>query len=570
MRRRLWLPVLVASVSVVGALLFVSFAAGAGPANVRVTLSGTAYVSADQLSGGGYTDTVLSRCGSDKRAQNEPTLAIDPRDSSVWAAGANDYCTVPTAGDAWTGYYRSTDGGGSWVDSLVPGYPGDASTQAEGSPLARLAAAGALAAGDPVVAWDTEGRLFFMGNNFSRGVASGNSGITRQNIGSIWVTTYKPSDSSDSSTDGSRFVRTVLVAANVPGLGQSTDKTALGVDPGTGDVFAAWSTFHGGGCNEIDLSRSTDHGASFSAPMKISTGLCINQAPSFAFGPDGEVYVGWGATSSPGRAGVTGAAFTVSSDHGQSFSKPRVAVAYTPFVSEQFSGNGARECGDTPLDCPSGFTFPRFDVAGPFLAADNTNGTIVMAFQAAQSSGQGQIEYAVSSDGGASWSTPAPLAPSASGHQFFPYITASGGRVSAIWYDSRGDPNYAATRPPCNTATGQTYACLNVYYASSSDGGTSWSTPLKVTDTPTNPNYEQFGHGLVPFFGDYITVAAAGDTIGAVWTDQRDTVPASGSNDGADVAGDPETGGTCTSTLDACFDGTSGLDQNIYTATITP
>jgi hypothetical protein len=36
------------------------------------------------------------------------------------------------------------------------------------------------------------------------------------------------------------------------------------------------------------------------------------------------------------------------------------------------------------------------------------------------------------------------------------------------------------------------------------------------------------------------------------------------------VAGDPETGGTCTSSLDACFDGTGGLDQNIYSATITP
>jgi hypothetical protein len=29
-----------------------------------------------------------------------------------------------------------------------------------------------------------------------------------------------------------------------------------------------------------------------------------------------------------------------------------------------------------------------------------------------------------------------------------------------------------------------------------------------VTETPTNLNYEQFGGRLVPFFGDYITVAA--------------------------------------------------------------
>jgi hypothetical protein len=77
----------------------------------------------------------------------------------------------------------------------------------------------------------------------------------------------------------------------------------------------------------------------------------------------------------------------------------------------------------------------------------------------------------------------------------------------------------------------------------------------------------------VPFFGDYITVAAVGATIGAVWTDQRETVAApdpGGDNDGADAAGDPETGGTCTSSLTTCFDGTGGLDQNIYSEPISP
>ena len=73
--------------------------------NVRVTNDNdTTYVSADQLAGGTYTDGVLLRCGTDRRMQNEPTLAIDPRNTSVWTSGANDYCTVPTAGDAWAGF----------------------------------------------------------------------------------------------------------------------------------------------------------------------------------------------------------------------------------------------------------------------------------------------------------------------------------------------------------------------------------------------------------------------------------------------------------------------------------
>jgi len=57
-----------------------------------------------------------------------PSLAIDPRDTSVWTAGSNDYCAVPTAGDAWAGFYRSTNGGLKWTDSLLPAYEGDTAT----------------------------------------------------------------------------------------------------------------------------------------------------------------------------------------------------------------------------------------------------------------------------------------------------------------------------------------------------------------------------------------------------------------------------------------------------------
>jgi hypothetical protein len=572
-----------ASMAFVGAAIFGATAAvaGGGPSagpNVRVTNDrGGSYLSADQLAGGSYTDRVLQRCGTDRRMQNEPTLAIDPRNHSVWSAGSNDYCTVPTAGDAWAGFYRSTHSGATWADSLLPGYRGDTSAQGTSSPLAAMVAGGAIAAGDPMMSWDGQGDLFYMGNNFNRGLGDGNSARFRDNTGDVWVATYAPARPLDSATDGSKYVRTVILASNTFGQGQFNDKTDLVVDPATGNVYASWSDFHGSGCNNIFFSRSTDHGATFSTPMKISAGICGNQGPSIAVGPGGRVSVAWEGTTggafakAPGT--VTGAALATSDDSGQTFGPAGLALTYTPFVSQQFGGNGARECGDAPFNCPSGQTFPRFDLAGPYLAADNVHGTLVMAFQAAQTSGQGQIEYAFSTDGGTSWSTPALLAPSTTGHQFYVWLTASAGRVSAIWYDSRNDPGYAPTRAPCNSATGQTSACLNVRYAESADGGKTFGSSIRVTDMPTNLNYEQFGGRLVPFFGDYITVAAQGDTIGAVWTDQRNTIGAadtSGDNDGADVAGDPETGGSCTSSFTTCFDGTGGLDQNIYTAAITP
>jgi hypothetical protein len=549
-----------------------AFAAPTAGTNVRVTVdTGSVYLSADQLAGGTYTDAVLQRCGKDRRPQNEPTLAIDPRNHSVWASGANDYCTVPTSGDAWAGFYRSTSSGAGWTNSLLPGYNGDTSPEGTSSPLHRFVQNGATAAGDPVMGFDGQGNLFYMGNNFSRGIENGASGVTRNNIGTIWVATYAPSNPADSSTDGSKYVRTVVLATNTFGQGQFNDKTSLTVDPATGNIYAAWSDFHGlRGCNQILFSRSTDHGVTFTPPLKISSGICSNQGPSIAIGPSGQVYVAWQAFLGGGTAG---AAFVSSTNFGATFTKARIVDTYTPFTSDRFSGNGARECGDGPLACPTGFTFPRFDLANPVLAFDLVHDTLVMVIPAATSSGQGQIEYLVSTNGGASFSSPALLASSSTGHQFFPALAASGGRVNAIWYDSRGDADYSPTRPPCNSATGQTSACVNVRYAESTDGGITWGTSIQVTSTPTNPNYEQFSGRTVPFFGDYITVAAEGSTVGATWTDQRDTVPASDTsadNDKADVAGDPETGGTCTSTLTACFDGTGGIDQNIYAAPITP
>jgi hypothetical protein len=550
----------------------------AAPDNVRVTQdAGGAWMSADEMGGTGtYTDDTLARCGHDRRMQNEPTLAIDPRNAHVWTAGSNDYCTVPTNHDAWTGYYRSIDAGAHWTDSLVPGYAEDESAQAQSSPLHQMALKGALAAGDPEQAWDGAGNLFYMGNNFSRGSADGNSPRTRSNFGDIWVTTYAPSDTGDTMTDGSRFVRTVLLATNTGGQGQFNDKTGLAVDQTNGNVYAAWSVFHGSGCNEIDFARSTDHGATFSAPVKVSTGFCGNQGPYMAIGPNHEVYLTWGANTggSFGQNGTFGAAFTVSKNMGASFAKPTLALTYTPFDSGAFSGDGNRDCGDAPFACASGYTFPRFDLAGPTIAADNAHGTVVLAFPVTQSDGQGLVESAVSDNGGRTWSSPETVAPSETGHQFFPWATASNGRISLIWYDSRGDAGYDPTRPPCNNADKSTTACLNVYYASSSDGGSSWSDAAPLTTRPTNPNLEQFGGRLIPFFGDYITVSAVGDTIGAVWTDQRDAVTAAetadgNDSDGADVAGDPETGGSCTSAFNECFDGTGGLDQNIYSAAVS-
>jgi hypothetical protein len=96
---------------------------------------------------------------------------------------------------------------------------------------------------------------------------------------------------------------------------------------------------------------------------------------------------------------------------------------------------------------------------------------------------------------------------------------------------------------------------------------------MQLTNQLFNPNLEQFSGRRIPFIGDYIMLSAVGTSIEAVWTDQRDTALAAKTGnlnpDGNDVAGDPAAGGLCTSVLTTCFDGTGGLDQNIYAAIVS-
>ena len=157
---------------VLGCLTFAVGIAGASTpgGDVRLTNDchplagcGAGYTSAYTLATGiPYTDATLDECTISRGRQNEPAVAVDPRDTSVLLGSSNDYCGVYDEGIAagavgpiWLGYYRSLDGGSSWTSSLVPGYPHDE------SPYRALSQARTAGAGDPVIAWDAHGRAFF-------------------------------------------------------------------------------------------------------------------------------------------------------------------------------------------------------------------------------------------------------------------------------------------------------------------------------------------------------------------------------------------------------------------------
>src|SRR3989442_1423642 len=142
-------------VAVVACLVsLIPAAAAANGTNSRVTRDSQAgsYTRYD-----GATDATMTDCSINKRAQNEPSVAVDPHSPNVVVAGSNDYCAATVNGDVWAGYYRSTNGGASWNDSLVPGYPDDSSAA---GPASRGSGQGA-AAGGPTPAFPRRGGPFY-------------------------------------------------------------------------------------------------------------------------------------------------------------------------------------------------------------------------------------------------------------------------------------------------------------------------------------------------------------------------------------------------------------------------
>jgi len=539
-------------------VLLVAAPAGAAGAETRVTNDSTAgsYTRYD-----GQSDATMTACSTGRRSQNEPTVAVDPTNAMIMTAGSNDYCAEIEngSGNVWAGYYRSTDGGQTWSNSLVPGYPEDGSTAGSASP----AHGSCAAAGDPTQSFDGAGHLYYGFICFNR---------VKPTNGSIYLARY--------DDHGEDYVRTVRVERGTPSVwGLFQDKINIAVDQGSGtptagNVYVAWARYSGQAANNnIFFTRSTDGGRTFSKPTRITGGQAEEQFADIAIGPDGAVYVTYREIAHQ-KSTENRIRIVSSTDGGQSFSAPRTVAPIVPFESTDF---GPDTCGDGPFACDSGLTYARFSSLSA-VAADATGVHVV--WNARNDAGQAKV-FARNSPDGLTWTDPAvTLDAATTGHQFFPDIASNGSTLSVVFQDSRGDAAYSPDLPPGVTAAGTNSGnVVNTFVATSTDG-TAWAE-APVTANGTNPNWEVRSGMRSPFFGDYNYVSSTGSRVAAVWTDTRDLVPGTDPREtGGDDDGDGFDGAqTCTwdpndidapsyitpTIADACLS-VGGLDQNIYVA----
>ena len=465
----------------------------------------------------GGTDATIEACNDTDPAgfgaftqNNEPFSVVSPTNPDLIITGWNDYCSD------WQGLGFSTDGGQTWTDSLVPGYPADTSTEGMQSPEFLRTNSGS----DPVGAFNGDGTRFYFGflafNGFAGPMTNSDVAIARYDV-------VDPATNNGNPLD---YVDTIRVgkgpaAANFFGI--FNDKEMIEVDrtggPTDGNVYICWTKFPANGTPTIRFRGSIDGGSTFSPPVNLTEGGA-GQGCDVAVEADGDVFVIWRDFEFASSHKNFGVSFARSTDGGVSFSKQRKIrnlLAYNPF-------DGARDCGDGTEACPSGFVFHRvplepritsdptgqlegvfaiFNAVDPATVA-TSNTSYHSAGFGGNSVGQSFAWISRSTDNGATWGDPVKVSDNPAGHQYFPDGDALAGRLAVVWQDSRVDPCYSVQLPVGNTtsATSCGTDVLRTYVAASTNG-TTFGSPIQASSVGQQPQYEMFAARSVPFLGDY-------------------------------------------------------------------
>ena len=389
----------------------------------------------------------------------EQHIAVDPNNPSNLVAAVSDFAL---GGFNTTKYVFSRDAGATWTESYVPTDPFGFGFLATGDGFFWLANS------DPVVAIDTHG-FVYMANLYLDVFDNGNGlyvSVTNLTGGVVNFTANgtRPVDVHASGT--------TTIFADKPWL--TVDNSSNGATAGT--VYATWSRFVGNS-DLIMLSRSTNHGQTWSRPIRINPPSQDGavQGSQVAVGRNGEVYVAYVVSYIGGKSQLF---MAKSTNRGVSFSVPR---AITPVFNDASFGSKYRV-----------FSLPA-------LATDLTRrGTLYVAYSDQPDSTVGaEVKFVSSTDGGATFSAPVAINDVSQGHQFMPAITVdSSGVIHATWFDTRNSP----TDP----------SKYDVYDTFSKFPGT-WAPNTRVTPATIDA-------ATATFIGDYTGIAAGGGFAHPVWT----------------------------------------------------
>ena len=444
--------------------------------------------------------------------QNENAITRDPI-TGVLVAGANDEigegpCPGTTAplsspcpfvrGVGVSGYYRSTDNGATWTGGVLPGTPGRYS------------------GGDPSL--DNGPGLCADGRfSYSCGTVIYYAGL--EDPLDLDLHFSEALGVARSYDDGASWQAPVQVAAAPKSA--FDDHEWIAVDnknpssPFYGRVYVFWAVFcascAGNGNVKLYVAHSTDQGLSFTAPVQVSAAASnasqgFRETGQMAVASNGTVEVFWSESEDTPKTATLQVVAT-SSDGGQTFSAPTTISAVTDYPVR-----------GTPFDVVDLFNrvpgmSARVDCY-PHPAADpSSNRVYVVWCDFAGGSGSGDVKAAVSGDG-LHWTSLGVIAAVAGRNAFFPAVGVSPSGIVSVAFD--------ALTAPSNANLWQTgVQVYDAYYVESRDAGASFTAPVRVSTSSSNPQASAYNNLQEQFIGDYIGIVAGKSAAYVVWTDSR-------------------------------------------------
>ena len=261
------------------------------------------------------------------------------------------------------------------------------------------------------------------------------------------------------------------------------------VDPTNGYVYEDWM-----GCSGIGFTRSTDGGDTWDAPTNLpgATGSGFNAwDPAIAVGPDGTVYAAFMRAHNNQWYPVVDASF----DHGKTFSQ---VSALTPPDFKNWGDRDFIEVG------PDGTVYLTYDY-GP----NRTSITYLCAADGSCGYASGDVNVVLqkSTDHGKTWSSFRYVSPGfpASGGDLAPFVVEPSGALDAVYqgYGITDKTTYAMTP-------------AYEYFTRSTDGGDTWSKPVKVGPEAGTMSLSEW------WIDSSIGIDAGGDLY-VSWDTQSDT-----------------------------------------------
>jgi hypothetical protein len=494
--------------------------------------------------------------------QNEPAIAVDPQDSNVLVAGANDNIDMeacnagpddecPFTPDVGvSGLYVSKDAGTSWTQPTYQGLTGrgctgivgdsDPPCTASTGPIGTLpnyASHGLVSDGDPAVAF---GPAFKNGKpSYSNGSRLYYANLTSKTTGSSAFKGFEAiavshtDDVVGSLTDASKWSAPVIASKQNSAL--FSDKEQVWADNAEsskhfGNVYVCYAGFrsasHGG--QPLFVLTSTDGGASFTSQQVSSA--ANNPNSKNGFGRSGCTV----RTDSTGKVYVYDYQFAVangaapgkiqqitSTDGGKTFSRPQ-----NLFTAYDTCGYFEPSIGRCVLDGVAGARSdlspdPSVDIANGAPTGAGASNRIVMTWIDGQGSPDtAKVMYSTKAASASSFSDPIEVGTAGDrGYYSAPAISPDGKHVTLVYN--------AFTTPFRQFAVDsvehgpQDRQLVGVVLQAPGDASTAGDFTEVHRGTSGDARASSQNDLAAEFLGDYVYAAATNTYGAAVWNDVR-------------------------------------------------